>query len=178
MNLILVGILIFLLVYGFFWLLANTKSKTFSNFFRVSTIIGSILVIIVLFFAGRYLLSIPFFALIAGALQKRLFNIFNIIYLYKIFFNKSAKGGGFFNDNSKTVRGSMSKDEALKILGLKPNCSKKDIIKSTSEGKLYITDGDFWQQEEIIKMVDKLNQYKIINGKLTKPKQRCVKKKQ
>lgn len=130
MNLILVGILIFLLVYGFFWLLANTKSKTFSNFFRVSTIIGSILVIIVLFFAGRYLLSIPFFVLIAGALQKRLFNIFNIIYLYKIFFNKSAKGGGFFNDNSRTVRGSMSKDEALKILGLKPNCSKKDIIKA------------------------------------------------
>lgn len=130
MNLILVGILIFLIVYGFFWLLANSKSKTFSNFFRVFTIIGSILVIIILFLAGRYLLSIPFFAFIVGALQKRLFNIFNIIYLYKILFNKNASGAGFSNGNPRTVRGSMSQDEALKILGLKPNCSRQDIIKA------------------------------------------------
>jgi hypothetical protein len=44
----------------------------------------------------------------------------------------------------------------------------KDIIKSTKEGKLYITNKDFWAQDEIVKMVDKLNQYKIVSGKLTK----------
>jgi hypothetical protein len=48
----------------------------------------------------------------------------------------------------------------------------KEIIKSTSEGKLYITNKDFWGQEEIIKMVDKLNQYKVVDGKLLKSKQR------
>ena len=130
MNLILYAILIFLIVYGFFWLMANAKSETFSNFFRVSTILGSILVIIILFLAGRYLLSIPFFALIFGALQKKLFNIFNIFYLYKILFNKNSGSSGFSNNSSRTTRGSMSQDEALKTLGLKPNCSRQDIIKA------------------------------------------------
>ena len=44
----------------------------------------------------------------------------------------------------------------------------KEIIKSTKEGKLYITDKDFWNQKEIKDMISKLNGYKIINGKLNK----------
>ena len=43
--------------------------------------------IIFLFFVGRYLLSLPFFALIISALKKRVFNIFNIFYK-KHFFKK------------------------------------------------------------------------------------------
>ncbi len=63
MNFILLGIIVFLTVYGFLWLMANVQSKTFSSFFRFSTIIVSIIAIIFLFFVGRYLLSLPFFAL-------------------------------------------------------------------------------------------------------------------
>jgi hypothetical protein len=47
----------------------------------------------------------------------------------------------------------------------------KEIIKPTSEGKLYITNKDFWKQLEIMKMVDRLIHYEIIDGKI-KPKQR------
>ena len=130
MNLIFFGIVIFSIVFGFLWLMANAKSETFSNFFRISTILGSVLAIIFLFMVGRYLLSIPFFALIFSAVQKRLFNIFNIFYLFKLLFG--AKGGksGFSNHARTKSAGSMSKEEACKTLGLQFNCNKQDVIKA------------------------------------------------
>ena len=73
-------LIIFLIIYGFLWLMANAKSETFSNFFRIFTILASILAIIFLIMIGRYILSLPFFALIISALKKKALNIFNIIY--------------------------------------------------------------------------------------------------
>jgi len=49
--------------------------------------------------------------------------------------------------------------------------SKEDNIKSTPEGKLYITKKDFWGDVRIINIVNKLNRYEIVNGKI-KLKQR------
>src|SRR6056300_1581764 len=96
MNFILLGIIVFLTVYGFLWLMANVQSKTFSSFFRFSTIGISILAIIVLFFVGRYLLSLPFFALILGALKKKVFNVFNIVYLFKLLSSAKKQGPSFY----------------------------------------------------------------------------------
>jgi hypothetical protein len=129
MNLIFFGILIFLIIYGFLWLMANAKSETFSNFFRFFTILGSILAIIFLFMVGRYLLSIPFFALMFGALKKRVFNIFNILYLFRLISSGKSSSSRFSN-RSNANQTSMSKEEAYKILGLQPNCSKQDVIKA------------------------------------------------
>jgi hypothetical protein len=42
----------------------------------------------------------------------------------------------------------------------------KEIVKSTPEGKLYISKKDFWDQTEIVNMVNKLIQYEIKNGKI------------
>ena len=42
MNIIIFGFLLFALIYGFLWLMANAKSETFSTFFRLSTIITAI----------------------------------------------------------------------------------------------------------------------------------------
>ena len=108
--------------------MANAKSETFSNFFRIFTILSSILAIIFLVMIGRYILSLPFFALIVGALKKKALNIFNIIYLYNLFFSKKAKNFNKFNSgNSKS---SMNLDEAYETLGIAKNCSRKDIIEA------------------------------------------------
>src|SRR5210317_747035 len=109
MNFLFLGIVIFLTVYVFLWLMANVESKAFSTFFRFSTIGISILAIIVLFFVGRYLLSLPFFALILGALKKKVFNIFNIVYLYRLL---SSKNPSSFNQFKKSSTTSMDAAEA------------------------------------------------------------------
>jgi hypothetical protein len=127
MNFLLLGIIIFLTVYGFLWLMANVESKAFSSFFRFSTIAMSILAIIVLFFVGRYLLSLPFFALIFSALKKKAFNIFNIVYLYNLFFNKKANGFSQFMRNQPS---NLELEECYRILGLEKNCNKKDILQA------------------------------------------------
>ena len=64
-----------------------------------------------------------------GALKKRVFNIFNILYLFRLISSRTSSTSGFSN-RFKTNQGSMSKDEAYKILGLQPNCSKQDVIKA------------------------------------------------
>jgi DNA-directed RNA polymerase subunit N (RpoN/RPB10) len=127
MNFIFLGIVVFLTVYGFLWLMANVQSKTFSSFFRFSTIIISIIAIIFLFFVGRYLLSLPFFALIFSALKKKVFNIFNIVYLYRLF---SSKNQSSFNQFKQSNTSSMDAAEAYEVLGLTKNCSRKDILQA------------------------------------------------
>ena len=57
MNIVIFGFLLFALIYGFLWLMANAKSETFSTFFRLSTIITALVIIVGLFVAGKYLSS-------------------------------------------------------------------------------------------------------------------------
>ena len=128
MNIILIGFIIFLAVYGFFWLTANMNKKKFSNLFRTSTILFSIVCIILLFVAGRYLLSLPFFAVLASILKRSLFNIFNLIYIYRfisaVFNIKKNKKNSSFGSSLSEVK------EAYNILGLNRNCTKEDIVKA------------------------------------------------
>jgi hypothetical protein len=130
MNFLFLGIVIFLTVYGFLWLMANVESKAFSTFFRFSTIGISILAIIVLFFVGRYLLSLPFFALILGALKKKVFNIFNIVYLFKLLSSAKKQGPSFYQKSQGSNSSGINKEEAFQVLGVKPGCNKDDIIKA------------------------------------------------
>jgi len=128
MNIIIFGFLLFALIYGFLWLMANAKSETFSTFFRLSTIITAIVIIAGLFIAGKYLLSLPFFAILSGAIKKRLLNIFNIIYLYRlistiIFYSRTRPNQNFSNSYKEV-------NNAYSILGLSRNCTKKDIIEA------------------------------------------------
>ena len=128
MNFIIFGFLFFALIYGFLWLMANAKSETFSTFFRLSTIITALAIIVGLFVAGKYLLSLPFFAILSGAIKKRLLNVFNIIYLYRllstILFYTRTRPNQNFRNSYKEV------NTAYSILGLSRNCTKKDIIEA------------------------------------------------
>ena len=115
--------LLFALIYGFLWFMANAKSETFSTFFRLSTIITALVIIVGLFVAGKYLLSLPFFAILSGAIKKRLLNIFNIIYLYRllstILFYARIRPNQNFKNSYKEV------NTAYSVLGLSRNCTKK-----------------------------------------------------
>jgi len=68
---------------------------------------------------GRYLLSLPFFALILGALKKKAFNVFNIVYLFKFLASAKKQGPSFYQNSQGTNSSGISKEEALQVLGVK-----------------------------------------------------------
>ena len=100
--------------------------KTFSGMFKFGIILISVIAIILLILAGRYLLSLPFFAVIGTAIKRSVFNFVNLVYLYRLVsvilkVRKNRSNGTFTNSISEV-------NEAYKILGLERNCSRQEII--------------------------------------------------
>ena len=126
MNLIILSLVIFLILYGVLWLISNMDKKTFSGMFKFGIILISVAAIILLILAGRYLLSLPFFAVIGTAIKRSVFNFVNLVYLYRLVsvilkVRKNRSNGTFTNSISEV-------NEAYKILGLERNCSRQEII--------------------------------------------------
>lgn len=100
--------------------------KNFSGMFKFGIILISVTAIILLILAGRYLLSLPFFAVIGTAIKRSVFNFVNLVYLYRLVsvilkVRKNRSNGTFTNSISEV-------NEAYKILGLERNCSRQEII--------------------------------------------------
>ena len=100
--------------------------KTFSGMFKFGIILISVTAIILLILAGRYLLSLPFFAVIGTAIKRSVFNFVNLVYLYRLVsvilkVRKNRSNGTFTNSISEV-------NESYKILGLERNCSRQEII--------------------------------------------------
>ena len=126
MNLIVLSLVVFLILYGVLWLISNMDKKTFSGMFKFGIILLSVTAIILLILAGRYLLSLPFFAVIGTALKRSVFNFVNLVYLYRLVSTilKVRK-----NRSNATFTSSLGEvNEAYKILGLERNCSRQEII--------------------------------------------------
>ena len=126
MNLIILSLVIFLILYGVLWLISNMDKKTFSGMFKFGIILISVTAIVLLILAGRYLLSLPFFAVIGTALKRSVFNFVNLVYLYRlvsvILKVKKNRSNGTFTTSISEV------NEAYKVLGLERNCSRQEII--------------------------------------------------
>ena len=94
--------------------------------FKFGIILISVTAIILLILAGRYLLSLPFFAVIGTALKRSVFNFVNLVYLYRlvsvILKVKKNRSNGTFTTSISEV------NEAYKVLGLERNCSRQEII--------------------------------------------------
>ncbi len=125
MNLIILSLVIFLILYGVLWLISNMDKKTFSGMFKFGIILISVTAIILLILAGRYLLSLPFFAVIGTAIKRSVFNFVNLVYLYRLVsvilkVRKNRSNGTFTNSISEV-------NESYKILGLERNCSRQEI---------------------------------------------------
>ncbi len=124
MNYILISLLIFVILYGVLNYISNAKTESFKQYFKFGLIFLSILIIIILIEGGRYLLTAPFFAILITSLRRKLFNIFNLLFIYKFlrnFFQKQKT-----NQNIKYTHNEI--EEAYEVLGLAKNCSRKDII--------------------------------------------------
>jgi DnaJ-class molecular chaperone with C-terminal Zn finger domain len=122
MNIFLLTLVIFVILYLVLNWFVKTSSAKISKSIRTFTIILSIILAIVMAYAGRFIFSLPFVLMILPLIKTKagltLMQIFRIWGLLKILKNSGRFNFNNINNSSNTQ--SMSIDEAYKILNLNP----------------------------------------------------------
>jgi len=134
MNIIFLSILFFILVFLLLSWFTRQKTKKIAKGARFLIVIFSLLIAIVLAIGGRILFSLPLFFLAISALKIKGLTAFQIWQIWRLLnYLKSTGRYSHFGQNNQTrSSNALSKDEALKILGLKPGSSKEQIIKTAN----------------------------------------------
>ena len=129
MNIFFLTLIIFVLVYLLLNWFAKTSSKKISKGIRSFTIILSIILAIVMVYAGRFIFSLPFVLMILPLIKTKAgLSLMQIIRIWGLL--KFLKNSGRFNFNQTSTNlnnQSISLEEAYKILNLD---SKKNTLKN------------------------------------------------
>ena len=134
MNIFILTLVIFVLAYLFLNWFAKTTSKKISKVIKSFIIIISILLAVVMVFAGRYLFSVPFLMMILPLIKTKagltLLQFLRIWSLLRVLKNYGRLNFNNINENLNTQK--ISIEEAYKILNLDPKkkYSKNEIMNS------------------------------------------------
>ena len=134
MNFFFLTLIIFVLVYLVLNWFANTSSKKISKGIRSFTIILSIILAVVMVYAGRFIFSLPFVLMILPLIKTKaglsLMQLIRIWGLLRFLKNSGKFNFNGFNTNQNTQ--SISLEEAYKILNLdsKKKYTKEEVLKS------------------------------------------------
>ena len=131
MNIFLVTLVIFVLVYFLLNWFAKASSKKISKGIRSITIILAAVLAIIMVYAGRFIFSLPFLLMILPLIKTKagltLFQLLRIWSLVRVLKNSGRFNFNNINQNLNTQ--SISLDEAYKILNLDPKKKyKKDEV--------------------------------------------------
>ena len=134
MNIFFLTLIIFVLVYLLLNWFAKTSSRKISKGIRSFTIILSIILAIVMVYAGRFIFSLPFVLMILPLIKTKAgLSLMQIIRIWGLL--KFLRNSGRFNFNQTSTNlnnQSISLEEAYKILNLdsKKKYTKEQILKS------------------------------------------------
>ena len=134
MNIFFLTVIIFIVIYIFLNWFAKTSTKKISGLIRLSIIIVSMFLALIMAYAGRYIFSLPFILAILPLIKTKagisLFQIFRLWSLIRVL--RSSGRFNFNNFNQNINKQSMSVDEAYRILNLDPNrkYSKNEVLNS------------------------------------------------
>ena len=134
MNIFLVTLVIFVLIYLLLNWFAKTSSKKISKSIRSITIILAAILALVMVFAGRFIFSMPFVLMILPLIKTKaglsLLQLLRIWSLLKVL--KYSGRFNFNNINQNFNEQSISIEEAYKILNLDPKKkhTKDEVINS------------------------------------------------
>ncbi len=134
MNIFFLTLIIFVLVYLALNWFVKTSSAKISKSIRTFTIILSIILALVMAYAGRFIFSLPFVLMILPLIKTKagltLMQIFRIWSLLKILRNSGRFN--FNNVKNNLNSQSISIEEAYKILNLdsKRKYTKEEVLKS------------------------------------------------
>ena len=134
MNIFFLTLFIFVLVYLVLNWFVKTSSAKISKSIRTFTIILSVILALVMAYAGRFIFSLPFVLMILPLIKTKagltLMQIFRIWSLLRILRNSGRFNFNNVKNNLNTQ--SISTDEAYKILNLdsKKKYTKEEVLKS------------------------------------------------
>lgn len=127
MNIFFLTLIIFVLVYLLLNWFVKTSSAKISKGIRTFTIILSIVLAVIMAFAGRYIFSLPFLLMILPLIKTKAgLTLLQLVRIWGLLrFLRNSGRFNFNNMGSAANTQSMSVDEAYKILNLNP---KKKIF--------------------------------------------------
>ena len=135
MNIYLLVIIIFVIFYLCINWFVRTSSTKIAKIVRGSTLIISLVLAILFVIAGRYILSLPIFAVLLSTLKIKGLSAMQIFRLWSLIQYLRNRGRFSFNPNSSNLNQSssnLSLSEAYKILNLDPKkkYTKEEVKKS------------------------------------------------
>ena len=134
MNIFFITLIIFVLVYLLLNWFVKTSSAKISRGIRSFTIILSIVLAVIMAFAGRYIFSLPFLLMILPLIKTKAgLTLLQFVRIWGLLrFLKNSGRFNFNNMGSAANTQSISVDEAYKILNLNPKkkYSKEEVMKS------------------------------------------------
>jgi len=135
MNIVITGIIIFVITFLLLSWFARQKTKKIAKGVRSLIVILSLLIAIILAIGGRILFSLPLFFLALSALKIKGLTAFQIWQLWRVlnFLRSTGRYSHFGQKNQSSSSGSLSTEECYKVLGIKKPCSKEDVIKAASQ---------------------------------------------
>ncbi len=134
MNLFLLGIIIFVIVYLFLNWFARTSSKKIASTIKKIAVYLSVAFAALLTIAGKYIFSLPFLFVILSGLKIKGFTALQMFQLWRLIqFLKNSKK--FSQSQFGKTQGSTSvtTEEAYKLLGLKKGASKEEVLKAANQ---------------------------------------------
>ena len=157
MNLFLIGIIIFVLVYLLLNAFARASSKKIALTLKKIAVYLSLILATLFTIGGKFLFSLPFLLIILSALKIKGLTALQYLYLYRII--QFLKNSGRFSQgqfNQPQGSSSVSIDEAYKLLGLKKGCSKEEVLKVAKklQQKIHPDKNTEIQTEELSKLVN------------------------
>ena len=157
MNLFLIGIIIFVLVYLLLNAFARASSKKIALTLKKIAVYLSLIFAALFTIGGKFLFSLPFLLIILSALKIKGLTALQYLYLYRVI--QFLKNSGRFSQgqfNQPQGSSSVSIDEAYKLLGLKKGCSKEEVLKVAKklQQKIHPDKNTEIRTEELSKLVN------------------------
>ena len=157
MNLVLIGIIIFVIVYLFLNWFTRTSSKKIALFIKKIIVYLSLIIAAIFTIGGKFLFSLPFLFVILSGLKIKGFTALQMFQLWRLI--QFLKNSGRFSQsqfNKPQGSSSVSIDEAYKLLGLKKGCSKEEVLKVAKklQQKIHPDKNTEIRTEELSKLVN------------------------
>ena len=134
MNLLLLGIIIFVIVYLFLNWFARTSSKKIATSIKKITVYLSLVLATILTLGGKFLFSLPFLFVILSGLKIKGLTALQVFQLWRLI--KFLKNSGKFSKgqfNQAQGSSNISTDEAYKLLGLTKGCSEEEVFTAVNK---------------------------------------------
>ncbi len=130
MNLVLIGIIIFVIIYLLLNAFARASSKKIAFILKKIAVYLSLILTVVFTIGGKFLFSLPFWLILLSGLKIKGFTALQMFQLWRLIqFLKNSRRFSQGQFNKPQGSSNVSIDEAYKLLGLKKGCSKEEVLK-------------------------------------------------